>query len=63
MEDDGRGFDVAAVAARSQDARRLGLAGMRERAALVGGTVTIESSAGTGATLYVRLPLGAAPDG
>ena len=57
VEDDGRGFDVEATATRTRTARRLGLAGMRERAALVGGSVAIESTPGAGTTLYVRLPL------
>jgi PAS domain S-box-containing protein len=55
VEDNGHGFDVAAATARVNGERRLGMAGMRERAALVGGTVTIESSA-AGTTVYVRLP-------
>ena len=56
VEDDGRGFDVEAAAERGGRERRLGLAGMRERAALVGGTVTVESAPGSGTTLFVRLP-------
>lgn len=57
VEDDGRGFDVEATDARVRAERRLGLAGMRERAALVGGTLTVESSPGAGTTLHVRIPL------
>jgi PAS domain S-box-containing protein len=53
VEDDGRGFDPDAVAIH----RHLGLAGMRERLALVGGTLTIDSTIGTGTTLYFRIPL------
>ena len=60
VEDDGRGFDPEATAARVRAERRLGLAGMRERAALAGGTVVIESSPGDGTTVYVRLPVTAA---
>ena len=58
VEDDGRGFDVEIWGKLAPTERRLGLAGMRERAALVGGTVSIESNPGAGTTLYVRLPLG-----
>lgn len=58
VEDDGRGFEVESTAERVRRERRLGLAGMRERAALVGGTVAIESSPGAGTTVYVRLPVG-----
>jgi len=57
VEDDGRGFDPDATAVRVRAERRLGLAGMRERAALVGGTVAVESSPGAGTTIYVRLPV------
>jgi signal transduction histidine kinase len=52
IEDDGRGFDPAHVATG-----RLGVRGMHERAALVGGTVDIESEAGRGTTVIVRVPL------
>ena len=35
----------------------LGLLGIRERVALLGGSVDIESDAGQGTTLYVHIPL------
>jgi PAS domain S-box-containing protein len=56
VEDNGLGFDMQAIALRTKAEHRLGLAGMRERAALVGGDVAIESIPGTGTSLYVRLP-------
>ena len=56
VEDDGRGFDVESTQRRARLEGRLGLAGLGERAALVGGTLTIESSPGSGTTLYVKLP-------
>ena len=52
IEDDGRGFDEADV---RDDA--LGLAGMRERVALLGGRLTVESPTGSGTTLAVEVPL------
>jgi signal transduction histidine kinase len=55
IEDDGRGFDQEATH-RIRRERRHGLAGMRERAALVGGEVEIESGS-DGTTVYVRIPL------
>lgn len=61
LEDDGRGFDAEAEAGLSGPAGRLGLRGMRERATLFGGTVTVESAHGTGTTIFVRIPLG--PEG
>jgi signal transduction histidine kinase len=57
VEDDGRGFDATEVAARAQTERRLGLGGMRERAALVGGSLQIESTPGGGTTVFARLPM------
>ena len=62
VEDDGKGFDVAAVERRAAAPQRdgtsmLGLLGVRERAALLGGTVELESKAGKGTTLFVRIPI------
>ena len=58
IEDDGVGFDQGNLGAPHQG---FGLLGMQERAALVGATVQIESAAGEGTTIIVRMPL-AAPD-
>ena len=52
VEDDGVGFDPGTAT------DRLGLAGIHERIALVGGTVTIESTPGEGAVVSVEIPLG-----
>jgi signal transduction histidine kinase len=52
IDDDGRGFDQAVV---REDA--LGLVGMRERLGLVGGTLEIESSPGSGTTVAAQVPL------
>ncbi|MGI8655036.1 MAG: PAS domain S-box protein [Pyrinomonadaceae bacterium] len=57
LEDDGRGFNVEAALGAPVAERRLGLTGMRERIELVGGTLEIESSAGAGTTLVVRIPV------
>lgn len=56
VEDDGVGFDPALV---QQDAisPHLGLSGIRERLSPVGGTMTIESSAASGTTLFVQVPI------
>lgn len=54
VQDDGPGFDVAAAPAEGH----LGLAGMRERAQLFGGRLEIESAAGQGTTVLLRLPTG-----
>jgi PAS domain S-box-containing protein len=54
VEDNGRGFDPDAVA-RDANGSRLGLLGMRERAAMLGGTLELESSVGDGTTVFVRV--------
>lgn len=55
VEDDGRGFDLDSAAGLGL--HRLGLVGVRERLALVGGTLDLESTAQGGTTVYVRIPL------
>jgi signal transduction histidine kinase len=57
VEDDGVRFDADSVTTPARDGRRLGLLGMRERVALVGGTLTIESSPGRGTTIIACVPL------
>jgi len=57
IEDDGIGFDAARLLAENAGGSKLGLYGMRERALLVGGNVTIESSPAIGTTIYVKIPL------
>lgn len=59
VEDDGVGFDPAPETVRLQPGRSgLGLSGMRERLAMVRGSVAIESSPGSGTAIFVQLPLG-----
>lgn len=54
VSDGGRGFDpLAMLAARNSN----GLAGMSERALLLGGKLTLEAAPGQGATITARLPL------
>ncbi len=58
IEDDGRGFDVeATLNSPSEDRPHLGLFGMQERAALLGGRLKIESEYGKGTTVFVEIPL------
>jgi signal transduction histidine kinase len=52
VEDDGAGFDPA----EAPDGR-LGLLGMRERVALVGGEADVESSPGGGTVVLARIPV------
>jgi len=52
IEDDGIGFDVGSARADG-----LGLVGMRERVALLGGRLAVESSPDAGTTLLAEVPL------
>ena len=60
IEDDGVGFDLSdGIAANAG----FGLAGMRERAALVGASLEIEATPGKGTAVFLRRPIQAgAPD-
>jgi signal transduction histidine kinase len=57
VHDDGRGFDPGAGGAG------VGLVGMRERIALVGGTLQIDSAPGQGAVIAARVPARHRPPG
>ena len=57
VEDNGRGFDVSQVMRASQASRGFGLTSMRERAALAGGELEVESSPVHGTTIVVRIPV------
>ena len=50
VQDDGTGFEPG-------DGGRLGLRGMRERAALLGGSVEVESQPGAGTTITAHFPV------
>jgi two-component system sensor histidine kinase UhpB len=54
VEDDGHGFNVPEVRAAG---RGLGLFGMRERAAYLGGRVDVQSAPGTGTRVRAEIPL------
>lgn len=56
VEDDGIGFVVGDANGTGEGPLRLGLRGIRERLALVDGTLDVESSPGGGTTLFVRVP-------
>jgi PAS domain S-box-containing protein len=56
IEDDGVGFDTEQVRRRKSD-MAMGLAGMQERAASIGGQLQCESAPGKGTTLFVRIPM------
>lgn len=58
VEDDGCGFDFEALQQSPNAQRRLGLLGMQERLALVGGTFAIDTAPRVGTTLFARIPIG-----
>ncbi len=53
VADDGRGFDTKDLS----DSRGLGVAGMRERAALIGGTLGVHSRPGKGTRVVLHVPV------
>jgi signal transduction histidine kinase len=55
VEDDGVGFDLA-TSDHAESAPGLGLIGIRERVARLGGTLRLESASGKGTRLTVELP-------
>ncbi len=61
VQDDGIGLDpTGRELVATGDRRRLGLQGMRERAALLGGSVEVASEPGAGTTITARFPVRAA---
>lgn len=54
IEDDGKGFDLDAIQKKQQT---LGLFGMNERAALVGGKLSIDTEQGKGTKVTLAIPM------
>ncbi len=63
VEDDGEGFDLAAVSKTTDKGRGLGLMGMQERVALFSGTMAIETAPGAGTQLRIEVPVEGARNG
>jgi signal transduction histidine kinase len=57
IEDNGVGFDVAAVQDNYEQRGSLGMINLHERAEMVNGNLAIESSPGHGARVSVDIPL------
>jgi signal transduction histidine kinase len=55
ISDNGQSFPVEKILL-ARNNKRLGLVGMRERIAMVGGTLTIESTPGQGTTVRAEIP-------
>jgi signal transduction histidine kinase len=56
VEDDGVGFDIEPAMASAAESGHFGLAGMRERAESIGGTLTVLSQPGQGSVVTATLP-------
>jgi two-component system sensor histidine kinase DegS len=57
VRDEGAGFDVSEAAAGASGKASLGLMSMRERADLIGASLSIESKPGSGTTVKVEMTL------
>jgi signal transduction histidine kinase len=57
IEDDGRGFDWASTSQAMTSGGGMGLIGVRERVALAGGTIQIDSAPGRGTHAHVEIPM------
>jgi signal transduction histidine kinase len=58
IHDDGISFDPEQPPAKRKKAGQLGVLGMRERAAYMGGTLSVKSAPGQGTTITVQIPSG-----
>ncbi len=56
INDDGQGFSMPQRASDLVLSGKLGIVGMRERARLIGGTLIVQSEAGVGTTVTLRVP-------
>ncbi len=63
ISDDGVGFEPTALGHVRAARPRLGIQGMRERAAALGGEIQLESGRFIGTTIRARLPIGGVRDG
>jgi signal transduction histidine kinase len=57
VQDNGRGISEEEIA----NTRSIGLVGMRERAMLIGGEITLQGAPGKGTTMTLRVPLDRRP--
>lgn len=57
VKDDGKGFDVKEISARSPAEKGMGLAAMHERARMVGSSLTIWTQKGKGTQITFMIPL------
>jgi two-component system sensor histidine kinase DegS len=58
VEDDGAGFDVTEVLAAASQKRGLGIAALKEKAEMLGGSLAFDSVGGRGTKVSLKLPPG-----
>jgi signal transduction histidine kinase len=58
VTDNGRGFEPAVPEASTLNLEHVGIMGMKERAELLGASLTIDSIPGKGTTIGLKLPMG-----
>lgn len=63
VQDNGQGFDKSSLSSERPGGRGLGLRGMRERAAILGGKCRIRTQVGQGTVIAVEVPLPAGSQG
>jgi two-component system sensor histidine kinase DegS len=56
VEDDGSGFDVEEALASAKEKKSLGIATIRQRLEMLGGTIQFESSLGRGTKVSMKIP-------
>jgi signal transduction histidine kinase len=56
VQDDGVGFDTAAMESDYEQRGSLGMVNIRERAELIGGRLTLKSAPGQGTEVMIRVP-------
>ena len=57
VRDNGKGFELPERIGDLASSGKLGLAGMQERAQLIGGSLTLQSELGKGTTVAVKVPI------
>ena len=57
IDDNGEGFEMGYILSDQRSDRGLGIAGMKERTELSGGSFSLESSKGVGTTVRAAWPL------
>jgi signal transduction histidine kinase len=63
VEDDGKGFNLSEVMTRNSTEKGLGLATLKERVRMLGGSLNLRSKEGRGTRISFSIPLEKGPEG